>query len=466
MIDAKALDADGLYPQQRQAVDAMTKWLNSDSLEFTLSGYAGTGKTFVTSVFLKTAGRSANYCVTAPTHKALRVVERQLNAKGKTLHALHGLRLNVDLLNFDIENPQFDPRGTPHIQNYKLIVADEASMINSGLFELNRRASKEYNTKLLLCGDPLQLPPVNELVGKAFTDVPNRFNLTDIVRQSGDNDLLYLFDMLRDDIIKGTSNCVTHLIKSRDKDVAKNYKVLSINNYRNEILSYFDSPEFTKNVDYIRQACFSRAAVAKWNKEIRARIIGKNKDLVDINDILTAYVNQVDSFRMPIITNSNDYLIYDIENYINDLGIKTFAVNLTDIVNGKNTPKLLILDHTHKPSVDVMLKMLNVFHYNAAIKREPGGFKAYYNFKNSILIMKDLVLDPVNHSKTVNKDIDYGYALTIHKLQGSTLKNVAVDLYDILYPSEFSNRITDVDTRNRLLYVALSRATDNAIIRY
>lgn len=147
-----AKNSYNLYPQQMLALEAIIKWFNSDSLEFTLKGFAGTGKTHVVYTFLKHHGKMINYCVTAPTHKALNNIINQLGGKGKTLHSLHGLRMNVDLLHFNIENPQFDPLGTPHIQNFKLIVIDESSMIPHGLFELNHEASSTFKTKILYMG--------------------------------------------------------------------------------------------------------------------------------------------------------------------------------------------------------------------------------------------------------------------------------------------------------------------------
>lgn len=466
MKDFKSIDADGLYPQQREAVNRLLSWFNSPSLEFTLEGYAGTGKTHVISTFLKTQGKKINYCVTAPTHKALHVIEKSIGVKGKTLHSLHGLRLNVDLNNFDIENPQFDPLGIKHIQHYKLVVIDEASMINKDLFELNREASRCFNTKIIYVGDPLQLPPINETVGKVFTDVSDTYNLTEIIRQDKDHDLVELFKMLRDDIINKTSNCVIHLIKGRDKDIAKDYKVLSTELYKKEILTYFKSPNFENDIDYIRQGCYTRNSVTRWNNFIRSHVIGNDKSILDIDDILTAYTNQVDSFKTPIISNSEDYILNDIDIYVDNIGLKTFSVNLQSVTDMKRSPKLLILDHSDARSVKKMLDVLNHLHFQAAIKQVPGGYRNYYNFKNSILTMHNLQLNEDNRKKIVGKDLDYGYALTIHKLQGSTIKNIAIDLRDILYPTHNVDRPSDVDTRNRLLYVGLSRATDKAIIHY
>lgn len=467
MIKAKAIDVDGLYPQQRLAHTAILNWFKSDRLEFTLSGYAGTGKTHVIAKLIQTIGKQANCCITAPTHKALRVVERQVGVKGKTLHALHGLRMNVDLLNFDIENPQYDPMGTVYIQNFKLLIIDESSMVNADLFEFNRQASIKYDTKLLYVGDPLQLSPINEVVGKAFTDVVDRFVLTDIVRQKDGNDMLDLYEMLRDDILNATSNCAIHLIKSKDTIVGTHYKVMSPIPYTKEVLGYFNSPAFTGDIDFIRQACFTRLGVTEWNQIIRKIVVPHASELLDINDVLTAYSNQIDSFKQPVLMNSDDYILDDIDKYVDDVGIATFAVNLLNVVDRRRSPKLLIMNHTNRPSVDKITALLNHLHYQASVKKAIGGYRNYYKFKNSILLMQDITLNENNKFKTVTKDIDYGYALTIHKLQGSTTKNIAVDLRDIIYPSpKKPNFVTDVDTRNRLLYVALSRATDNAIIKY
>lgn len=466
-MELKSVDADGLFPQQRQAVDSILNWIHDpNSLEYCLQGHAGTGKTYVVSVVLKLLGRKLNSCVTAPTHKALHVIEKKIGVKGKTLHSLHGLRMNVDLLNFDITNPQFDPLGIKHIQNIKVLFIDEASMINEDLFELNREASQTFKTKILYIGDPLQLPPVNEKVGKIFTDVEEGFKLTEVVRQKDGNDLVDLFDMLRSDIENEKNECTNHLIRARDKKIGKNYEVLNNIAYKRKIVQYFSSDEFTKNIDFIRQASYTRNSVYRWNSFLRNIIIGSDKPSLTINDILTAYSNVVDTFKTPIISNSDDYILTDIDKWVDDAGIMSYAVNLQNVTELNKSPKLLILDHTHEESLRKYTALLNHLHYQASVMKVPGGFRNYYNFKQRMLSMINITLNEANYKKIVNKDLDYGYALTIHKLQGSTLTNVAVDLRDIIYPTDNVDKPSEIDVRNRLLYVALSRATDNAIIHF
>ena len=67
----------------------------------------------------------------------------------------------------------------------------------------------------------------------------------------------------------------------------------------------------------------------------------------------------------------------------------------------------------------------------------------------------------------IDKDIDYGYAMTTHKTQGSTFDNVAIDLTNIVFlQTRFGRKEVDIDIRNKLIYVALSRAKNSVILKY
>lgn len=57
--------------------------------------------------------------------------------------------------------------------------------------------------------------------------------------------------------------------------------------------------------------------------------------------------------------------------------------------------------------------------------------------------------------------------MTVHKTQGSTFNNVAIDLTDIVFQNtRFGRRENDIDIRNKLIYVALSRARKSVIMKY
>jgi len=144
------LSRDDYTDGQLLAIDNILNWIKDNNLIYTLSGFAGTGKTTVLKDIVKIIG-GAIAC-TAPTHKAVRVAEANIGVKGSTIQKLLGLRPNLDLKDFDINNPQFDPLGNVYIKNYKLIIVDEASMINRSLYNFIKAESKKYNVKILYVG--------------------------------------------------------------------------------------------------------------------------------------------------------------------------------------------------------------------------------------------------------------------------------------------------------------------------
>ena len=67
--------------------------------------------------------------------------------------------------------------------------------------------------------------------------------------------------------------------------------------------------------------------------------------------------------------------------------------------------------------------------------------------------------------QTLRADIDYGFALTSHKAQGSTYKNVFVDINDMVFDKN-GHPYTNADDLLRRLYVACSRASDFLVLNY
>lgn len=454
-----------LYPSQQIAIQKLDDWYHSDELECTLCGYAGTGKTHLLRCFLEEIV-DKSFTITAPTHKALRVLEAQVGRKGMTLHSLHGLKPNMDLQNFDIENPQFDPLNPSRIQNYNLIVIDECSMINKDLFTLNQTKAKEYKVKILYVGDPLQLPPVKETISCTFAAVKNRVELKDIVRQEEGNPLLELFSLLRNDIRNRTNNFLHHIVKNRSNiRNGVGYEIVPTTVFRDKLIESFQSKEFHNNIDSLRVTAYTNNAVSQWNNIIRDNIIGKDSDIIHIDDLLLSYNTIVDEFKDPVILNSEDYIIHDIRPYFSDENIKTFAVNLKSMFDGHVTTPFLIVD-TKDVSFNRYKAILKHL-YDRAANHAQGGWFTYYKFKNRFLTNTTFSIDTTNGTKWISKDIDYGYSMTVHKTQGSTFDNVAIDLTDIVFQNtRYGRRENDIDIRNKLIYVALSRAKNSVLIKY
>ena len=123
-----------------------------------LSGGPGTGKTTllkgVLERFQATGGRIV---LSAPTGKAARRMSEVCGMPAQTLHAL----LKAD------RTGRFAVTGSVKM-GARLLVVDESSMIDSTLFAAVLRALPT-GARLLLCGDPDQLPPVGP--GAVFADL-------------------------------------------------------------------------------------------------------------------------------------------------------------------------------------------------------------------------------------------------------------------------------------------------------
>ncbi len=92
-----------------------------------------------------------------------------------------------------------------------------------------------------------------------------------------------------------------------------------------------------------------------------------------------------------------------------------------------------------------------------------AAWKEYYKFKEGCLLATNIVR--INGEVLYSRDLDYGFAQTVHKSQGSTYDNVFVDLYDMIYNK--NNRIyTNTQELLRRLYVACSRAKKKLILCY
>ena len=458
------IDSTGLYSSQIEALKVLAQWWNSPEKEAVIEGFAGTGKTFLIKHFLNNFVKKT-FCVTTPTHKALSVIEEQIGAKGLTLQSLHGLRPNTEISTFDINKLEFESLGAIKMRNYSLIIIDEASMINSSLFNLTRLRSKEYNVKVLYLGDRYQLPPVGENISKIFTDVKTRIVLDKIIRQESHNPLLKVFDLLRKDIDNSTNTALEYLAKhpSKVRD-GVGYEVLNAQQYRDKLIEYFKRDEFYRNVDFVRATSFTNTMTSVWNKIIRTNIFETQGKSLILDDLLTAYKTIVDDHNNPIIINSQDYIIEDIRPYVNSFRLKVDCVVLKSLQTKKTTEMLQIINVDDINNIDKYRNIIEALRVKAKAIGGKKGWYPFFKFKNSILSMSDVKLSDVS----LNREIDYGYCLTTHKLQGSTLDNVFVDGDDICNPiTKYGNRMKQETVfKNRLLYVALSRTRNMAFIKF
>ena len=222
-------------PQQSGAIDAVSRWLKTDQQVLRLFGYAGTGKTTLAKHLTQGAG---NVYFAAYTGKAASVMTNK-GCPASTIHSLIYMpssRSRVKLLELQEDLGQlynelrFEPEyntyeeGEPSIEDHPeikklkeaikeeqerlkkpsfvlnpdaevgradLIVIDEVSMVGDQI----GRDLESFGVKILVLGDPAQLPPV--MGSGYFTDRKPDVMLTEIHRQAADNPIIELATKVR-----------------------------------------------------------------------------------------------------------------------------------------------------------------------------------------------------------------------------------------------------------------------------
>jgi hypothetical protein len=455
-----------LLDSQLRVADPILDWIETgvDYEPRVIAGAAGSGKTTVTQYIVKEA-RIAGKVLTAPTHKAVRVISTGINITTSTVQKLLGLRPNVDVEKFDINNPAFAMNGKLMIPDFKLIIVDESSMVTKSLFKILRELCIEYEVRLLFVGDRLQLLPINEKLSAVFRS-PFLYNLDVIMRQGDNSPLKQMLAIARQDVQSRGNRLISYIYRSKDTmHDGQGFKLYNRKDreteFVNTILADYNKAD---GIDDLRMCGHTNINTLGWNEYIRNGLIKHDGILLTEDDVVTGYSTIVNEFNEAYITNSEDYYVSEIGQTVNPNGLRGYIVKLKSAYDFKETPYLFILDHNDPANVAMFLNQMksiidNI--YSLPKQRQGTAWKQKYykDFKDKIILMKSFYDE--YGELIIKKDLDYAYTLTIHKTQGSTYKNIYVNVLDILY-NKNNLPVQDRDTRNRLLYVALSRASEQA----
>ena len=151
---------------QRRAANALARLLETDKPQATLilKGYAGTGKTTLIGALVKVlAAERRSVVLLAPTGRAAKVLSAFAGAGASTIHR------RIYRTGGDDDGGYAGIAVAPNRDNNALFVVDEASMIGASgggtfdrdlLADLFQHVFANPGNKLLLIGDPAQLPPV------------------------------------------------------------------------------------------------------------------------------------------------------------------------------------------------------------------------------------------------------------------------------------------------------------------
>lgn len=502
-----------LSEEQEQALITLIENVTSGDTEpITLSGFAGTGKTSVIRYledYLKQK-RGYKFLYGAPTHAATlylgynvdrmpftiasSIIPQRNEITGKVEYILSG-KVMSELDNFSTN----------------IFVVDESSMIDSNTLDNFLRVTSKKGIKVIFMGDKMQLPEVtsgNRInpvtnnpikdVSKVFTD----FNLIQLsnVQRTKDNAILRVLTEIR-------NNPDGILPVIDDTETLKFYVAGEHNDfYRNFRKAYQEDPEETIYIAYTNED------VKKLNNSFRRALYGDDVDGLEKGETVVGYIGYGNkTLNHNDVANSIKYTITDIKYSGSEVEIELSSSQVNKLNEKHNTSGA-----THTRTTYLQMSEDDAFNMKELTEEdyEKNKEKIASILKKAYLIKKDALensnwkgfskkmkdatedlarleignnyfynpyTDKLERTDSVNwqnpnmaalkrnykeifmeKSIDYGYGITIHKSQGATFKNVFFNATTTSYSNtEIHENGIQIGTEgNSLNYVGMSRASE------
>lgn len=435
-----------LSQDQEKALKLLSNFVfNSNEKLFSLIGRPGVGKSTVIKEFIKILkdkgfdqknvfGNSFILC--APTHKAANILSEGINEDVKTLHQFLTLSPKIDIFELDLRELKFLAKGD--VESHDLVIIDESSMISDDLYDLLLEKCKDMKIIFLL--DFKQLKPVKQKGLSKAALISNKFELTTNHRQS-DPILMQLIEDSRNKIITDFSS-----YKSDNLTLFTSAKEMS-----NSALDNFKMQSNLEFSTFSKILTYTNDRVEKYNKYIH-HYIAEGEEYC-YNELLTGYTGLRNKIR-----NSEDFVVKSVKvdiKYLKeiDLTVTGFKLNIKSLITEDDLDIFILKRDT---SEDIKLKLgfgiedIRIKAINARGKARTDLWRKYYSLDESFCTPFDLLYD---NRVVKSKTLDYGYAQTLHRAQGST--------YDVVYYDNNSIQFCrDFEEKRQLQHVAMSRVSE------
>lgn len=437
--------------QQIDALNEMDRFMKSNETSMTLSGYAGTGKTSLMEMIAKKGQKQFKpvmFCAT--TNKAAAVLNDRVSKAGfkaSTLNKVFGINVEVDSSKAYNARNLVNVLKDVDIMPGTSIIIDEASMINEENYKILNDIAKEHRLKIIYVGDEAQLAPVNEdKISKVFRNGEGKVIRLTQVERTDDNAILKEATAIRN----GEPLSKVSSFNSKGEGVA--YISPQHQDAINEVIDKYVKG-LKQNPNYFRILAYTNKAVTAYNNQVR-ELLGYDSPIPHVGEPMTGYANwgyewRTKSYRF---INSESYKVTQVGRPTTvqtrlDNGtpvvMQAVPITLEDSLGNIDTFNFMDIKNNAQNRQSAMIlanekKRLWNEARRAYGREAKAAVYAKINAIDSFLFVNDNIEDN-SHNLLQAKTIDFGYALTIHKSQGSTFTHVLMDDVDVSRASMSGN---------------------------
>ena len=465
--------------EQQSAIVNAVSFLktNTDPTQYyVIEGKAGTGKTTIAKEILKEFEDEQIY-VAAVSHKAKGVIKSSFgdDTRGKKFFSIASLLGMKGINDNDTQTTKFQVGlKVPLLDNPPaLLVIDEASMITEDvlkkIIDINSSLSRDINSSLsrpfqmLFLGDIGQIQPIRDEQSEFYRthkDLLNKksdiFNskhkskLITRVRQGEANPILPYADYFWENSQKENPelNPTQHIV--RNNQITDNGSLLFSNSEAevlNSVIKAVRNAVEKGLTNHVKIVTYHVNEKTELNQKIHEALFGKDSDYSN-GDMLI--LNS--PYDLPDVNatmeNSSEIQIKSIQDTdVDEFGVHTLYLetNGTAYTRTGNEQKDCVIQVVSRNDIGLYNQKLQELasrakrQTNRALKKQAWG--DFWEYKGRYA------------------DVDFGYAITAHKSQGSTYDIVVVDEKDIMGTTATSNQ-----EKSELIYTALTRPRKTAIV--
>ena len=432
-----------LTNDQRNALEMLHAFLESDERVFILQGYAGSGKTTLLKGFVDYLNYlEKKYQLMAPTGRAAKVINQKTGFESTTIHkGIYSFEVLQEIKQGEDENDvsflyQYKIRNNPEVHDSVLIV-DEASMLSdvlsqgeffrfgSGhllrdLVSYARIQEETTTSKIIFIGDPAQLPPIGmkfspaldqNYLNETYKVSVEHTEMKEVKRQDSNNSILTSATKIRQCLTSGYFN---------DFDLRENNRDI-FNPVYQDYLETYKAQEDQKII-----ICYKNKTALDLNRAIRRDKFGDDLPIQASDTVIIGSNN----YRLGIM--NGEFAIVseaspsvesrEVSFYIEKGKIKTVRLTWRRV-------SLVLPDENNQPKTINGFILENYLYGDNYLKPEEQ-IALYIDFKNRLPKLKkgtEEYKDAIINDKYFNCILlKYGYAVTCHKAQGGEWSNAFV----------------------------------------